>query len=249
MKAALLAVLACLFSAAAWATDLSPAEILTKSDAAQMADTSHTLMAQTITTTSGRERTFKIEGWSIGRGEKSVMRFIEPAPSAGIGMLSLEHGDNIWAYFPDSDDLRKIASSSKNSSMEGSDFSYEDMAGGGEMSRNWEATEVTEGEHEGRACYLLVAVPRKASSYSKVVNWIDQETFITYKAEYYDKKDRHAKTLTMSGWQQVNGIWTPTDMVMHNLKRNSQTSIQMIEVEYGTAIEDDKFTTAFLTTF
>ncbi|MBW2258300.1 MAG: outer membrane lipoprotein-sorting protein [Deltaproteobacteria bacterium] len=88
-----------------------------------------------------------------------------------------------------------------------------------------------------------------SSSYSKVVNWIDQETFITYKAEYYDKKDRHAKTLTMSGWQQVNGIWTPTDMVMHNLKRNSQTSIQMIEVEYGTAIEDDKFTTAFLTTF
>ncbi len=248
MKAHFLAALTALLSMAQ-AADLSPAEVLAKSDSVQQAETSHTLMAQTITTTSGKQRTFKIEAWSAGKGERSVMRFIEPAPSAGIGMLSLEHGDNIWAYFPDSDDLRKIASSARNSSMEGSDFSYEDMAGGGEMSRNWEASELSEGEYEGHACYLLTTVPKNKSSYARVVNWIDRESFVLHKAEYFDKKERHVKTLTASGWKQESGVWTPGEMVMQNLKRGSQTSIRMLEYEYGLEVDESKFTTAFLTTF
>ncbi|MBT3219096.1 MAG: outer membrane lipoprotein-sorting protein [Proteobacteria bacterium] len=238
-----------LFPLAAWANGLTAEQVLEKSDAAQRAESSHTLMAQTITTTSGKERTFKIEGWTIGAGEKSVMRFVEPAPSAGIGMLSLANGDNIWAYFPDSDDLRKIASSSKNSGMEGSDFSYEDMTSGGEMSTSWEAQSVSDGEYESKACYVLVTSPKKASSYSKVLNWIDKETFVMHQAEYYDKKEKHIKTLTMSGWKQEGGTWTPSEMVMENLKRSTKTSIEMLESEFGVDVDEKKFTTAFLTTF
>ncbi len=247
MRNAILAVFALFLSSAAWG--ITPDEVLAKTDAAQRAETSHTLMAQTITTTSGKERTFKIEAWSMGAGEKSVMRFIEPAPSAGIGMLTMENGDNIWAYFPDSDDLRKIASSSKNSSMEGSDFSYEDMSSGGEMAKNWDAKAITDGEHEGKACHILETAPKKNSSYTKVLNWIDMETFVMHKAEYYDKKGNHTKTLTMTGWEQISGTWMAKEMVMHNLKKGSKTSIEMVQAEIGVEVDEKKFTTAFLTTF
>ncbi len=249
MKTALLAAFTLFLSSTAWAGDLTAAEVLAKTDAAQRAETSHTLMAQTITTTSGKERTFKIEAWSMGAGEKSVMRFIEPGPSAGIGMLTLDNGDIIWAYFPDSDDLRKIASSSKNSSMEGSDFSYEDMSSGGEMATNWDAKATTDGEYEGRPCHVLETVPKKASSYTKVLNWIDKETFVMHQAHYFNKKGNHTKTLTMTGWEQHGSTWMAREMVMHNLKRGSKTSIEMLQNEIGVEVDEKKFTTAFLTTF
>jgi len=94
---------------------------------------------------------YEIPGWAGPvQVEKIAGKKITVVPilRAGIGMLSLEHGDNIWAYFPDSDDLRKIASSSRNGSMEGSDFSYEDMSGGA-ATRTWEATTMTEESSTG----------------------------------------------------------------------------------------------------
>jgi len=230
----------------ATAQALTPAEVLAKADAIQKTDTAHILMEQTITTTSGATRTFRIESWSKGGDEQSVMRFISPAPSAGVGMLSLEGGDVMWAYFPDSDDLRKIASSARNGSMEGSDFSYEDMSGG-KWEEDWTTSEMVTEDLNGRSCHKLTATPKGNSSYTKMVAWVDAETFVTHQAQYFDKKDRHVKTLEMANWEQISGTWTPRKMVMHNLKRGSQTSIEMIEVAYGVEVEDSLFTTDFLT--
>ncbi len=225
---------------------LTPAEVLAKADAIQKSETAHVLMEQTITTTSGATRTFRIESWSRGGDDQSVMRFISPAPSAGIGMLSLEGGDVMWAYFPDSDDLRKIASSARNGSMEGSDFSYEDMSGGSWV-EDWDTTEMVDEDLNGRACHKLTATPKGNSSYARMMAWVDAETFVTHQVHYIDKKDRHVKTLTMSDWEQISGTWTPRRMVMHNLKRGSQTSIEMVEVAYGMEVDDKLFTTDFLT--
>jgi outer membrane lipoprotein-sorting protein len=237
---------AVLLALPAVAQALTPAEVLARADAIQQADTAHILMEQTITTTSGATRTFRIESWAAGSNEKSVMRFISPAPSAGIGMLSLEGGDVMWAYFPDSDDLRKIASSARNGSMEGSDFSYEDMSGGS-WGDDWEATDLVDEELGGRACHKLTATPRGNSSYSKMVAWVDAETFVTHRVHYFDRKGNHVKTLEMTGWEEIGGTWTPREMVMHNLKRGSQTAIRMIEVAYGVEVDDKLFTTDFLT--
>jgi len=225
---------------------LTAAEVLAKADAIQKAETSHILMEQTITTTSGKTRTFKIESWSADGNDRSVMRFISPAPSAGIGMLSLEGGDVLWAYFPDSDDLRKIASSARKGSMEGSDFSYEDMSGG-TWEEDWTTTEMVTEDLNGRSCHKLTATPKGSSAYTKMVAWVDAETFVTHQVHYFDKKDAHVKTLEMTGWMQDSGTWTPTEMVMHNLKRGSKTSIKMLEVAYGVEVDDSLFTTDFLT--
>lgn len=228
------------------AKKLTAAQILEKADKAGFAKSSHSIIEQTIQTTGGDTRTFTIEGWSKNGNEKSIMRFLSPAPSKGIGMLALEHGDNIWAYFPDSDDLRKIASSARNSSMEGSDFSYEDMTMG-EMSRRYKAVSHEETDLDGKACYKVELVPRKSSPYKKIVAWIDRETFISYRSFYFSKKGKHTKTLTMSGWKKIKGVWTPKKMVMKNHKRGSKTVIKFVKIKYNLEIPDSKFTTAFLT--
>ena len=244
---ALLAVVMLAAASPAWGAP-SADEIIKKADAAGTSETSHTVMTQTIQTTGGAVRTFTIESWATGGDDKSLMRFLDPAPSRGIGMLSLDGGDNIWAYFPDSDDLRKIASSARNSSMEGSDFSYEDMSGA-TFADKYTAGEVTEEDVGDSACYRVTLTPTGKSSYSKVVVWIDTSSYVLRRSHYFDKKDRHAKTLTMSGWNQVSGVWTPQTMVMKNEKRGSSTTIEMVSVEYGVQLDDRMFTTETLTTF
>ncbi len=237
----------CVLALPAWGAP-SAGEVIAKADALGKAETGHTVMTQTIQTTGGSTRTFTIESWSMGGDDKSLMRFMEPAPSRGIGMLSLDGGDNIWAYFPDSDDLRKIASSSRNSSMEGSDFSYEDMTGA-KFSEKYDAGAMTEETVGGNTCYRIELTPTGKSSYSKVVVWIDTTSYLMHQSHYFDKKDRHVKTLTMAGWRQVSGVWTPQTMVMKNEKRGSTTTIEMVSVEYGVALEERLFTTENLTTF
>lgn len=244
---ALAAILVLAVGVPAWSAPTAD-EIIAKADAAGTAETAHTVMTQTIQTTGGNARTFTIESWALDGDDKSLMRFVEPAPSRGIGMLSLDGGDNIWAYFPDSDDLRKIASSSRNSSMEGSDFSYEDMTGA-TFAEKYTAGEVAEESIGDNACYRLTLTPTGKSSYSKVVVWIDTTSYVLHQSHYFDKKERHTKTLTMSGWNQVSGVWTPQTMVMTNVKRNSSTTIEMVSVEYGVEIDERTFTTETLTTF
>ena len=242
---ALIAIALLGVSSPAWGAP-SADEIIAKADAAGKAETSHIVMTQTIQTTGGSTRTFTIESWGAGGDDKSLMRFLDPAPSRGIGMLSLDGGDNIWAYFPDSDDLRKIASSARNSSMEGSDFSYEDMSGA-TLGTKYTAGAVVEESIDGNACYRVDLTPTGKSSYSKLVVWIDTTNYVLHQSHYFDKKDRHIKTMTMAGWNQVSGIWTPQTMVMKNEKRGSSTTIEMVTVEYGVTLDDNMFTTDTLT--
>ena len=225
---------------------LTPAQIVKKADKAGYAKSSHMIIEQTIRTTSGDTRTFKIESWGKNGGEKSLMRFLSPAPSKGIGMLALEHGENIWAYFPDSDDLRKIASSSRNSSMEGSDFSYEDMTMG-ETGRRYKAVSATEEDLDGKPCWKVTLEPRKSSPYKRIVSWVDRESFVIHRSQFFSKKDKHVKTLTLSGWKKVKGVWTPYKMVMKNKKRGSKTTIKVLKLKYNLDLDDSKFTTEFLT--
>ena len=118
---------------------------------------------------------------------------------------------------------------------------------GGSWEEDWTTTEMVDEELDGRACHKLTATPKGNSSYSKMIAWVDAETFATHQVHYFDKKDRHVKTLELSDWKESNGTWTPTEMVMKNLRRGSQTSIKMVEVAYGVEVEDRLFTTDFLT--
>lgn len=225
----------------------TPGQILLKVDEAGQATSSRMIVTQTIETTRGDKRTFTIESWSTGKGEKNVMRFVAPPPSKGIGMLAHEHGDNIWAYFPDSDDLRKIASSARKQSMQGSDFSYEDMSSS-QYSRRYKATKAQRETLGGKDCWKLELVPIKSNPYSRVVIWVDRTDFITYRSFHYDG-EKHIKTLTLTDWKKVKGIWTPFLMTMKNLERGSQTIIQIKKLKYNTAVDEAKFTTRFLTSF
>jgi outer membrane lipoprotein-sorting protein len=220
--------------------------ILKKADKAGWTKTSHALIEQTITTTGGSKRTFKIESWSKNGDEKQLMKYLAPAQSRGIGVLTLEGGDNIWVYFPDSDDLRKIASSARNQSVEGSDFTYEDLSTM-TLSKKYEPRLLGEEEIDGALHHKLELTPKGKSFYSRLIIWIHKANFTAPKVEYHDKKDKHIKTLLMKDYKKVKGVWVAREMVMKNHKRGSKTTIKIVKIKINPDLDDAVFTTKNLT--
>ena len=134
-------------------------EILDKTEANQNPQTSRVEMTQRVYESDGRENISRLISYSSGKGEKSLMEYIEPARIKGMKILMLNDGDDIWFYSPRTARIRKIASHQKNQSVNNSDFSYEDMSAK-DMREDYNIKLEGEEIKNGFACYKLVAVPK-----------------------------------------------------------------------------------------
>ncbi|MEA3421029.1 MAG: outer membrane lipoprotein-sorting protein, partial [Acidobacteriota bacterium] len=113
--------------------DLTGEDIIQKVNELINVQTSYGKAKMIIITSSGSKRTFIYESWSKNKGEKNLVRYLEPTRVKGQAILMLNHSDDIWMYFPRTQRVRKLATHAKKQKMQGSDFSYEDMGSGDEF--------------------------------------------------------------------------------------------------------------------
>ena len=79
---------------------------------------------------SVRQRTVKTN--KLG-DDKQIMWFLSPADVKGSSFLRMSYDDkddDMWIYLPAFGKVRRIASSAKNGSFMGTDFTFEDLAKG-----------------------------------------------------------------------------------------------------------------------
>jgi hypothetical protein len=99
-------------------------EILDKTEANQNPQTSRVEMTQRVYESDGRENISRLISYSSGKGEKSLMEYIEPARIKGMKILMLNDGrDDIWFYSPRTARIRKNCQSSEKSVSKYPDFS------------------------------------------------------------------------------------------------------------------------------
>jgi outer membrane lipoprotein-sorting protein len=174
---------------------------------------------------------------AYGKGEdNSYMEFISPKSIQGLRILSLQ-GDQ-WVYFPSTGRVRKIAAKSKNQSVQGvgGDFTYEDL-GGGDMEENYTFKILSSDKDK----WILEGIPKKESSYSKVIITVLKENYQTPKIEFYTAEDGHKKDMVMEEFKTISGRLMPTRMTMLNLIKQSKTVVIMHEAEYDIPIDDKYF--------
>jgi uncharacterized protein YxeA len=106
----------------------------------------------TIVTTSGEKRTFEYESWSKDAGEKNLVRYAKPTRVRDQAILMLNNADDIWAYFPRTRRVRKLASHAKKQKMQGSDFTYEDMGSGNSFLTDFNSRRLDDSEMEDYDC-------------------------------------------------------------------------------------------------
>lgn len=145
-----------------------------------------------------------------------------------------------WLYLPALRKVRRISAGEKEDSFMGTDFTYDDMGD----------RKVEEDEHkllkseilEGKDCFVVRSIPReKDYIYSKKITWIIKDEWIPLKVEYYDRKKRHLKTLTYSGWKKVKGVWVFGRMEMANHQTKHRTVLTMSDTMVNVGVGEDTF--------
>ncbi|MEA2006361.1 MAG: outer membrane lipoprotein-sorting protein [Acidobacteriota bacterium] len=241
-----LALIILCFTSVLYSQELTAEEIIQKVNELFNPQTSYAKARMTIITTSGQKRTFIYESWSKNKGEKNLVRYLEPSRVKGQAVLMLNHADDIWMFFPRTQRVRKLATHAKKQKMQGSDFSYEDMGSDEAFIEDFIPKRLKDERKEGYDCYNLELTRKKESdiSYSRLIMCVIKENFIPVVIDYYDEHDpaRLMKKLVQSNIRIIDDIPTAMNMLMYNKIDNTQTEMELLEVKYNVTLDDDMFT-------
>jgi len=181
----------------------------------------------------------------INDGDKSLTIFDSPKDIKGTAFLNYTHkegADDQWLYLPALKRVKRISSRNKSGSFMGSEFSYEDIAS--QEIEKYTYKLLREEKYEEMDCFVIDRVPvdKKNSGYSRQVTWVDKLEYRTWKVEYYDRKNEHLKTLTMSNYQQYeNKFWRALEMHMVNLQTGKSTLLHYTDYKFMIDLNDDDF--------
>ncbi|MFH1570827.1 MAG: outer membrane lipoprotein-sorting protein [Gemmatimonadota bacterium] len=219
--------------------------VVRRIDAAERVASSHALLRQVVTAPGGEERTLEMEAWTRDHNQRQLMVYTAPQRVAGDRILMLDDGDDIWFYTPRTDRIRHLASHARRQRVQGSDFAYEDLAGG-RLEDDYTFTLTGVEEQEGVPCYRLELVPTASGPhYSRLVLWADRDRFLTRRIDYCEDGEV-IKRLTTTDLEEVGGQWWPMRMVMENLEEGGRTAMETEKIEFGLGLPDRLFTTGAL---
>lgn len=201
----------------------------------------------TLTDKSGgeRKRQLDIKLKDSGGLVNTFIEFTGPADIAGTRFLTLEKKDEDdlqYLYLPAVGRARRIVGGQKDQSFVNTDFTYEDMS---RRSPEEDKQNLLREEKYGEwDCYVveITAVKPDDSQYSKSLVWVDKQTFIVVRVDFYDKKGENSKKLTVKKIEQKSGIWTVMEVLMENFKRKTSTLLKTSEMKYNAGLEDKLFT-------
>lgn len=233
-----------IFSASANAGDPSAAELLILMEDIMSPKASQALMQQVIETSSGGTREFVYNSYYDDFGEKSLMRYISPSRVKDEAFLMLNNADDIWAYFARTRRIRKLASHARKKKIMGSDFTYEDMAGGKRYRKEYLPQRLSDEKYQGQKCLVLelTPLPKIKAAYQKLICYLRGEDYFPLKIEYFEKKDELLKILYMEDIRDIEGHPTAMRLVMHNRQDDSKTIIVIKQITYQVSFDDSFFT-------
>jgi hypothetical protein len=201
--------------------------------------------ADGVTTT--REMTY----WAAevdGGEERSRIEITAPADVKGTRLLSwAQQGkpDAQWLFMPALDVTRRISGGGRTGAFMGSELSYEDLANS--VVSKYSYTFVEEGERDGRKVWVYERVPlEKGSGYSKQVVTVDQQYVSPVRIDSYDRKGSLLKTMTFSGFTQVEGEWRWASSHVDNVQTGKKSTVNARQRQLGVPIDTFYFESASL---
>lgn len=195
-------------------------------------------------TKSGREKVYFLETKSLkeNNGRKSLLKFKKPNFMKGSGVLL--HNNNSdenlqWLYLSKASrsQPRRIASSEKGQPLFGTDIAYIDI----EEKKTEDYTyRLISTDDQNR--FVIESVPKVNNyPYSKTISWVNPNTFIEERIEYYkeDKLIKHFQTLEI---KEIDGILTVVNAIVENLETDSRTSLALSDLTYNSGLKQNNFT-------
>ncbi len=196
-----------------------------------------------------REMTMLRKNYGEPGGEqKYLMYFFRPADVRKMTFMVYkypERNDDRWLFIPALNMVRRIAARDKASSFVGSDFTYEDVSGRDLKDDNHEL--LKEEELNGKDCYVVKSAPKeKDVDYSYKVSWIDRESLLPLKEEYFDIRSELYRIFTADEIKDIKGFPTVTKRTMKNTQSGHRTEVEFLKTDYNIGITDSLFSERYL---
>ncbi len=230
--------------------------IMEKLDAANDPSTTHALIKMELIDTDGSVKDRVIEEWSADDNQElthSVMVFHTPASVQNTRFLVAENDgrdDDQWIYLPALRKVRRIASSEGGDSFMGTEFSYDDMKS--KDIDEYKHTYLRDEKAQGYDCTVIesIPLPDTDSQYSKVIHWVtkDEEIMSDVKMELYDKNGNLFKVFTVEVLENIDGYWTPMNVIMKNVQNGKSTRLTQEKIELDKPVNPRRFTSRYLQT-
>jgi hypothetical protein len=199
-----------------------------------------------------RKRTIRSFRMDVGPDTHSIMFFLDPADVKDTGFLTydyedFEKDDDQWLYLPALKKTKRIASGDKSGSFMGSDFTYADLTD--RNLDNYDYELLKEDELDGVPVWIVQAIPNTdkeidETGYTKQIVFVRQDNHVMVRAKSWLKKGGRQKYFDVKKLEQIDGIWTPTEMHMTTKKGKKtlhKTILVSDNVKYNQTMDESQF--------
>lgn len=207
-----------------------------------------------LTARSGATRKQETRGFRcyFGQEKRSVIFYTGPANIEGTAFLTYDYpesekDDDQWLYLPALRKVRRISSSNRGDYFLGTDLTYEEIKKENKVELNdYHFTALGTEEVAGKQTLLVEGKPvdqdtAKELGYGRVLWRIDPEIWLPLKVEFWDLNDNPLKVVHNREIQEVDGVWTATEIHAENHKTGHSTLMRFSNIDYKTPVRDYRF--------
>jgi hypothetical protein len=184
------------------------------------------------------------------RQSRVLMYFNEPVDVRGARFLIIQNEpqNDMYIYMPGLFKVRKITSKRISTSILGTDFSYEDYERLYGILTDLKLEQYPDDVLNGRPVHVLNSYPDGNSGYEKISTYVDTETCLALKTELFERGHRLRKSLTIDPAviKPVGNINVPRELLMKDLRDETETRMIIRDIRLGMPLEDDLFDPAQL---
>jgi hypothetical protein len=185
---------------------------------------------------------------------KVRLRFSDPPDLRGSALLLIEKKDepnDMFMYLPELERSRRVSGHMVSGSMFGTDFSYEQFQRMQGMARDASVERLPDRELEGRTVHVLAhrPAPEARSQFRKILSFIDPETCVPLRTEYYehdDEEPRKVLSVDEERLERRDGRWIPLRLVMRDRRDGTQTELVFEEVRLDADVPRHVFSQSYL---
>ena len=184
--------------------------------------------------TTSRARLF----WKRFKNDRSkvMMKFFKPAEMRGAGLLMIEKPtrNDMMIYLPELGRVKRVTKHMSSASVFGTDFSYEEFERIQGIAKDAPMSRLTDSVAQDRPAYVLEVRPEQDdSAYERIRSWIDKDTCVALRAEFFERGEKPRKVMTVDPGvvTREGDIWVGREMLMRDLRDETETVMRIEEVD------------------
>ena len=242
-------------------TSLTPEEIIEKYIAATSIENLNSTLRYKNISKKGRVQERKLEQYILknDHGNETynfLLRFVSPNDVRNTATLTIQHegkADDQWLYLPVIRSAKKISASKKADRFMGTEMSYEDLSNYlSEPKDDYSYQLGQETLISGRTAYQITAIPKPntKTQYSKRILWIDKETYLMVKCDFFNDKDQLFKRYEAEDIKAIGNsdFYRAHFVSLHNLITNNKTEVYYEDFHINEGVDKGIFSKSYIET-